>query len=140
MESIDKDPAYNWPVIELLYNNAAQTILAMSDELNELKIKYGEASGLVQKKAKALGSLVQLHDRTREIIFEQRRVLRMAEIVDHYKDMIIMQHESGLPWEKVARAYGIEAAEGRKMQSDDDKIKAMYVRLTDILGPDYGIE
>lgn len=121
---------------ETLYNRAAKVILDLNEELTTLSDKFGKESSLVSRKADQLAALIALHDNSKDYIAHLRHCLKLAEIVNHYKDLIVMQKESGLPWEKVARLYGWDELEARKLQSFDDKVSAMYVKLADIVGPE----
>lgn len=120
--------------LDTLYNRAATVILELNEEIKTLSTKFGNASPLVSKKADQLSALIQLHDESLQEITTLRKALRMAEIVGHYKDLVIYKHESGLPWEKVSKLTGWgNEIEARKLTSVDDKLDKFYIQLKDIL-------
>jgi hypothetical protein len=120
--------------LDTLYNRAATVILELNEEIKTLSTKFGNTSPLVSKKADQLSALIQLHDESLQEIHTLRKALRMAEIVSHYKDVIIYQRESGLPWEKVAKLTGwSNETEARKLTSVDEKLDKFYIQLKDIL-------
>jgi hypothetical protein len=92
--------------IETIFNNGARVILELNQELSELRVKFGDQSKLVQRKSDQLTTLITLHDNVKEHVSQLTDGLIMAQAVHHAKDVIIMQHETGLSWDKLSALMG----------------------------------
>lgn len=123
--------------IENLYNRAARIIIELNEELSDLTIKFGSTSRLVARKALQLNTLIELHDETKEEYYRLVNIALLSRALNNYKDIVIMQNETGLPWAKVAKLLGYAEDWGKDIQTIDDKVKEHHVKLREILGEDY---
>lgn len=126
-------PRYNWPYIEKIYNAAAQVVIQLSDELSELKTKFGESSKLVIRKSEQLKAIVELYDSTFEALKVDRHLLRMAELVNFYRNVDMMSVTTGLTHGQIFDAMG---GKHRKGTSLDNKLTLWYKQMFDALQDD----
>lgn len=68
-------------------DNGSRVILAMSEELEKMKIKYGTGSQFVKTKQFHLNCLIELHEEAVNEINNLRNALRMAIITNKAMEM-----------------------------------------------------
>lgn len=130
--------------ITSLFDNAGRSIIEQSEELEKLRTNYGEKSKLVLTKQKQVDNLIAFHDGAQRLISEYRETmnnyqnaLKLSAVVHKYKDIHIMQKDTGLPWGKVAKIYNLDSVPTKEELDNDTKINKHIVYLSDLI---YGKE
>lgn len=118
--------------LERAFDHAGKTILEMSQEIEELQQKFGERSRLVETKSAQLATLINLHEKAQSAINLYRRAMHLAMINQKVLEVAVMKHETGLPWEKVAKVVGFDPDEGRSMDVIDYKLKSYWEQLKEL--------
>lgn len=118
-------------VIKAVFDAAGLVITELNQEAEEIKIKFGDRSKLFLKKVNQISAIVNLYEAARKFISESDHLSNLQQIQIDLMIKLILNHELILPFEKIARIYGLDSSE---MKRADDTLTNCLRDLYQILG------
>lgn len=87
----------------IAFDAASRAILEMNQELEELKIKFGERSQLVIKRVAHINAIIDMQDIAAAEINAARQALELARINGRASDLLLTSFATGMHTDRLIR-------------------------------------
>jgi len=126
MGNNDKKEIVDAKVLAKTFDDATIVLQEMQSDIAQyFMVRYGTESKVVKKKILELESLKRLHSQALGYINYMRELNHKMSINYRVMEIMAAQHETGLPWEKVARLLGWETDKFKKL----DDIEPLFRKI-----------
>jgi hypothetical protein len=82
--------------LEEVFNNASRALFEMNENIEKMRIKFGEGSQFYQRQKFVFDCLVEMQDAAAKEITAMKQAYRLAEINQRAQQLIINSLQSGL--------------------------------------------
>lgn len=115
--------------LKATYERAVLLINELTEEVQALEIKYGTESKLVNKKKEQIETIRTLYKNSAAYIDFMRDLNFKLTINYQALEIVTLHHETGLPYEKIARMMDYNQADFKKLDDIDPLFRKMMAEF-----------
>jgi hypothetical protein len=112
------------------YDSAVVALQNLTQEAADAEKRLGSTSQIVKNKKAQLETLKNFYQKNKDYIDYLREVSYLMAVNYRALELITMQKETGLPWERVAGLLGFDPERFKKIDSVDAFIRPIYEQLS----------
>lgn len=132
MGTDEKKIIVNGAALAKTFDEALIVILDLETEAMSLIERFGTESKLVRAKCEQLRKLKALHAQALDYINFLRDYAHKLTINYKVMELFAMKHDTGLPWEKVARLLGWNTEQFKKLDDIDPLFRKIMQDIIDL--------